>query len=955
MGPRRRLGGSGESMMNVASRSECARAAHHDGLVVGASSSPPPSRDQLEDLLERAAQAVRSDPGQGRQLADAARALGAQLGAPDLIARACYIAARAHAMNAEHETAIQLIGEAQAGYEAAGMPMEMLRTNAGLMNILRDLGRYEEALAVGQETLSGIARYGLGEEHDAAVLIALVHQNTGLCYEQMGRYEQALESHALAEQRFRALGMVEALGEIGNNRGIVLLALGRSTTALQIFTQSARLFADAGLTLPYATTLINLGTAHLLLGQFTQSLTVFEDARRLFANLDAQADAHVLLLDTGDAYMALNRYPEALTAYQTAAERLRDARMPFDRARALWGAGTALLAQHQLIAAASALDEAAELFHSAGNVALLSGVLLERAALQAQQQNLGAARATAARALALVAPHDLPVQQLYAHLRLADLHAEDVASAEQHLIAAQRAGERVALPHTAFRLSQRMGNLRLRQRRIGESRALLTSAVEQLELLRGTVATEALRISFFQDKVALYEDLLRLQLDHAPDESPWDILVTAERARARALADRLVEIGGHAAAAGDPSEHAQLQADLHAVYTELLSGSAPQAPGRQGALRERAAELEQAITQAHLRGDSGGPAALAEPPTEPALRQRISGQGGVLAYYIVGDDILAFVAVGGELRIVRRVSQVALVEALLTRLASQWERLTSAPAFVERHLSQLERSTRLVLRELYQALISPVASLIEEIAGSPRRLMIAPHGLLHQVPFHALFDGERYLVDDYEVAYTPSIMALSPVATAPAPSNRAVVVGVEDQQIPLVAAEVGAIGRYLPGAKLLIGAEATLSAVGEQAPGCAVLHLACHGIFRSDNPMFSSLQLSDGWLTAIEITRMDLRGALVALSACESGRGRVYDGDEVLGLARAFLVAGARALLGSLWIVQDASTAALMERWYATMARGLEPAAALREAQIALREQFSHPFYWAPFYVVSRT
>jgi CHAT domain-containing protein len=289
---------------------------------------------------------------------------------------------------------------------------------------------------------------------------------------------------------------------------------------------------------------------------------------------------------------------------------------------------------------------------------------------------------------------------------------------------------------------------------------------------------------------------------------------------------------------------------------------------------------------------------------------------------------------------------------LVARLASQLDRFSAGPEFVARHLSVLARSAQQALADLYAELIAPLAGRLDMIMGRPRRLVVVPHGLLHQIPFHALCGGGRTLLDDFEITYAPSTTALTTEQPVAPRNGGALVVGVADPLIPRVSQEVAAVARHLAGAELLSDEQASLRALRELAPGRAVLHLACHGLFRSDNPIFSALRLSDGWLTAADIARLDLRGALVALSACESGRGRVYDGDEVVGLTRAFLAAGARTLLVSHWLVHDETAAALMEIWYAEMQAGQSAAAALRTAQLAIRERSPHPYYWAPFFLV---
>ncbi len=116
--------------------------------------------------------------------------------------------------------------------------------------------------------------------------------------------------------------------------------------------------------------------------------------------------------------------------------------------------------------------------------------------------------------------------------------------------------------------------------------------------------------------------------------------------------------------------------------------------------------------------------------------------------------------------------------------------------------------------------------------------------------------------------------------------------------------------------------------------------------------MFSALKLHDGWLMATEAMQLDLTGALVTLSACESGRSRVVTGDEILGLSRAFLGAGAATVVVSMWLVQDEAAARLMEKMYERLANGLGRASALRAAQLALKALYPHPYYWGSFVLI---
>jgi CHAT domain-containing protein len=164
------------------------------------------------------------------------------------------------------------------------------------------------------------------------------------------------------------------------------------------------------------------------------------------------------------------------------------------------------------------------------------------------------------------------------------------------------------------------------------------------------------------------------------------------------------------------------------------------------------------------------------------------------------------------------------------------------------------------------------------------------------------------------------------------------------------------VNRQLEGTSLLEG-EATRANLEALAGTAQVIHLATHSEFRPDTPLFSTLYLADGPLTAIDVFNLELSASLVTLSACQTGTNAVGGGDELVGFSRAFLYAGAASLLLSLWRVEDQATAQLMERFYQGLLDGLSKPAALRQAQLALMQgnegyRYRHPFFWAPFVLI---
>lgn len=925
--------------------------------------------DGLDLLLNTADRLLDNDPDSARRLARLCIAFAGDTEASAAIPRAQYVLAGAHGINGEFEDDLRLTRAAHDGYVALGMTLEALRTKVGLMPALLELGRYEEALAAGQivlDALDGAGGAGVAPtSQESELLVAFVHQNRGACYELVGRYEAALEAYDSAKDRYQVLGMIERLGQVEDNRGIVLSYLGRGREALRAHETAADIFEEAGLSLSLAKALANVGETYLQLADFVRSLGAFEKSRRLLQDLDATAEECALLHNTASAYLNLALYQEALATYRDANDLLRKTNMVHDRARTLQGMGSALMALSGLEEAEEALDEAATLFEEANNAPLLSSVLLEQASLRVARGNDEGALSAARRALDLVSAGDRPIHLIYAHLSLADL-LPDAVEAEAHLLEAQRLTGPLGLPQLSYRLNERLGHLRLAQGRRDEAKALLEAAVGEIERLRGTVTQETMRISFLQNKSAAYAGLLQLHLTHRDGAETRQAFAISERAKSRALVDLITGVAEVGVASTENPEVEErlrnLQADLNTTYGRMLGGVEQGVGSSLQDLQKRANQLETSVGRLRLQAAASSDPFAAPAATLENVLERHSFDGTLLAYHAIGDEILAFVVSGDDVRAARNVGSVSAVQELTHKLALQWNRFLAGSTFTGRHMAMLERSTRQVLAALYKELMMPLEPLLRHstsdarAAGGVPELIVVPYGHLHRVPFHALYDGEGYVLETFEVSYAPSatVYALCQEKRM-SELGGAAIFGVEDPSIPAAAAEARAVAKHLSGARIRVGEGATVEALRREASANGVLHLACHGLFRAGNPMFSSLKLHDGWLTAADALSLDLPGSLVTLSACESGRSDVTTGgDEVLGLTRAFLGAGAATLVVSLWLAQDESTAALMEDWYRRMGDGMGRATALRAAQLKMKDRHPHPYYWAPFVLIGK-
>jgi CHAT domain-containing protein len=206
------------------------------------------------------------------------------------------------------------------------------------------------------------------------------------------------------------------------------------------------------------------------------------------------------------------------------------------------------------------------------------------------------------------------------------------------------------------------------------------------------------------------------------------------------------------------------------------------------------------------------------------------------------------------------------------------------------------------------------------------------------------------VIDSFTVSYAPSagIFALCQRKAA-VPEGALLILGVPDARAPLILDEVNAIAGILPGAELIVGPQATEQALREKGSRSRLIHIATHGNFRQDNPMFSGIRLGDAYLNLYDLYQLRLEAELVTLSGCATGMNVVSAGDELLGLIRGLLFAGAHSLLLTLWDVHDRSTSEFMTRFYQRFVDGEDKASALQGAMRELRQQHPHPYYWAPF------
>lgn len=467
---------------------------------------------------------------------------------------------------------------------------------------------------------------------------------------------------------------------------------------------------------------------------------------------------------------------------------------------------------------------------------------------------------------------------------------------------------------------------------------LLTQAVDIVEAHRASIQTEANKIGFAVDKQDLYALLVRLlfetgKLDRA--------LETIERAKSRALVDLLAKqvnlVQKRSVSEGARALLAQydLQDKRARVQDPLDAAAGTPASTSRNLLIRQARQLQASAPQlASLVSVEAAP--IAE------LKQQLGNHEQLIEFYTHGDTLYVFVL--GQNGLYAQRGSAKGLEAEVRNLRANLRRPEKA----------IEAG-----RSLYTRLIAPVAAHIQ-----PKRLLIVPHGILHNLPFAALHDGKRYLIESHDLRILPSATAGKHLRGGPGSRLAPMLVlgnpdlGAPERDLPYAGVEAKQVAAMTPESKLLLRNAASETAFRDLSAAFSFLHIAAHGEFDASRPLDSALLLSsdaqnDGRLTVGELFGLSLEAELVALSACESGLGTIDTGDEVVGLTRGLFYAGARSVLASLWEVDDAATARLMQDFYARLAKKGR-ATALREAQLALMKDYPQPYFWAAFYLTGQ-
>ena len=437
------------------------------------------------------------------------------------------------------------------------------------------------------------------------------------------------------------------------------------------------------------------------------------------------------------------------------------------------------------------------------------------------------------------------------------------------------------------------GRIAYRENKYEEAEKFFRKSIQEIEKQRETISSELSRISFFGNRQKPYQELINLLIARGQIEKAF---LVSEQIRSRTLIDILSQ-----------------KNYLEDIYQSSESNN------------KRSLIEDLSVNKISISD----------------IQSKLSNNVTVISYYYDNEKFYAFLLGKNSIELVplHRKSIEEDVQAFGKLIEADSDSITDAA------------------EKLYLRLFSPLKDKLKE-----NNLIIIKYGVLHYVPFAALKNNNTFLIDEFTINYLPSSALMVNNGTNKIAHGQSILalgnpnIGNSKYELPYAEEEVKELGKLFKNSKILIKDNASKENLLKFGNDYRYIHIASHGKFIEENPMESGLMLagqsfidSSDRLTVKDLYSIKLNADLVTLSACETGLGKVASGDDVLGLVRGFMFAGAKNIISTLWAIDDEATKKLMVVFYKQLNSGATHSVALRIAQLQLKKEYPNPKYWAAF------
>jgi CHAT domain-containing protein len=850
----------------------------------------------------------------------------------------------------EPQRAIDLYQQALRLYETEEPgSINVARLHSNLVAPLTECGRFPEAHSHYEQ-----ARVILGKasDNDSAFYLLALEQNYGWLLHTQGLYVEALEVHARAFDLASRLQRPEDQAEIEVNRTLSYGMVGQLSKGEAALLQCRETLRQLNHGFTVARIEMNIGELYAAFGRPAEALRAFHAARAGFQSQGIPMEEGSVLLREGLLLERLGALREALKAYELARQQFEQRKMAPQVGVALLREAAANRRYGRPERVGPLLDAAEQLWQELNHTAGRAAVIQQRIELALAQHDGPLALALCEDPLLMLKDSGiLPAERAVMHADVLALCWNTTGQSEQRTQALAiytevlKEAEAQGLRWLLRRALVGRGSITLEED-LSVARKDLEQAAEQDDIIRQSLSVEELKASFQAQTSEALPRLAQLELragrSHAALQAIW-----------RAKGSALLEIMGRNRTSASDIDEQILQARQQLAATRwqrALENTLEQPEAERERADHSIRDLEEYLISLRRQRNTeqGSPTILLQ--TDPVLLLRTMS-ADILVEYIIADQALIAVRADrdGTVQVVE-IPQLSEVRRIMTRLGLKLQTVVryGNPAHrIAMHNVWLAETLPL-LNRCYEILISPLGPFPPNA-----RVLIAPCDLLHLLPFAALWDGQKYLVESITIEMMPTGALLAAPLQRPLTDGVTLIIAdTANGQLPGVRTQAEIIQSLSSRSICLIDDPGSLAYLAALSSPPKRLHIAAHHIQRSnDAPIFSALRLPGGPLSVEQVYELPLDGTeLVTLSGCTTAAG-LDTGGAILAFQSALFSAGARQIVSSLWAVHDQDTAHWMTTFYKLLSTDIDAAEALRATQLALLSQsvYAHPAVWAAF------
>ena len=834
-------------------------------------------------------------------------------------------------------------------------------------------------------------------------------EQEGLAFYRRGDYKEALSRYLNALEIYERSGDRSGKARVLNNVALIFIEQGDYDTAMRTLNNAIRSLKGAEKSREYGLALMNTGIVYIALEEPGKGIEPLNKALRILKEDNDQLNLARSLNLLGQANASMGKLDDALQLLTESLEVTKGLEATAQsRERAIHVTSVGVISGTPVAgqAASIALQYAAT---QGGTTAVSSAAAAGAAAAGPAVVLLGQLLTAWLQSFELSSSSH-QIQARFNSANVLSNIGEVYLRRGERAAAIERFGQALKI-HESF--LDRLGmasTLSLRGQALEDEGRLQAAkddyilSVQLIEEVRGRLAGGVEQRTFFSKaKHEIYERLILLLLRLKDESRAFEF---SERARARGFLDLVGNKWTFVRLAKEQpllSDHQKIGRAVLDATEELLRAEDIQNPQARFAMRrDKLNELEQLAKEEkrlldEIRVNNPEYASLVSvvPESVPDIQASLRPDAALMEYYLGREQAVGFLVTKNH--VISKTLQMSSREIANTVLRFRRE-IVQEPLEHAGSISKLQdEAWRSDAQELFRTLLQPFEGEIREV----KTIYIVPHRELHYLPFQALVDGANQLVlGQWQLRYLPSASVLRYIrARQTNPRGNSILVLANPRtsmpDLPAAEKEAEEIAKYYETSHIYRRDAATKAIFQQEAPLSLMVHLATHGELDRLAPLKSNLRFTptkgdDGKLTVEEVFDLRLQADLVVLSACETALARGYAGrpgslvssqqedqfpagDELVGLSRAFMYAGAPTIVASLWKVSDDSTALLMGEFYKNL-KTMPKAEALRQAQLTLMRaeiplsgvrglqvspteagqtiRASHPYFWAPFILI---